>query len=180
MSQKWNGLSAKWNELSHPYPHISLDISLLVLLRYLYLGNTMDLETFTAKPGEIAELFAVQGERRVDRRATKHTTMAPLPKHQPGERFIRGPIPLAWFKAAAKCGERAEAISVLLWYAAGYQRRNPVKLTPTILKELNVHPKTARRVLVKMAELRLVDVVFHRGRSPLVTITTPGPAVSME
>ena len=46
-----------------------------------------------------------------------------------GERFIRGPIPLEWMKLAAKCGDRAEAVAVLLWYAAGFQRSNPVKLS---------------------------------------------------
>lgn len=95
-----------------------------------------------------------------------------LPKHGKGERFIRGPIPLAWMKLAARCGNRAEAVALLLWYAAGFQRSNPVKLSKSILAELNVHPKTAKRVLVRMREIGLVDAEFHRGRSPVVTLTT--------
>lgn len=139
----------------------------------------MNLESFTAKPGDLDVLFEVRSEKRIDKRAgvaEPSSTSAPLPRHQPGERFIRGPIPLPWFKAASSCGGRAEAVAVLLWYAAGYQRRNPVKLTPTILGELGVHPKTARRVLGRMSDRGLVRCVFARWRSPVVTIVSPDPA----
>lgn len=133
----------------------------------------MDLTTFTAKPSDLPALFQVKNEKRVDRRAKSTPSSSPLPRHGAGERFIRGPIPLDWFKSASTCGDRAEAVAVLLWYAAGYQRRNPVKITPAILAELRVHPKTARRVLQKMADFGLVLVEFHRGRAPLVTIVSP-------
>lgn len=133
----------------------------------------MDLATYTAKPDDVADLFVVRGEKRIDKRGKVEPASVPLPKHRSGERFVRGPIPLAWFKAASTCGERAEAVAVLLWYAAGYQRRNPIKLTPAILRELNVHPKTAKRVLIRMAKRGLVQNVFARGRSPVVTIVSP-------
>ncbi|TWU45550.1 hypothetical protein Q31b_07240 [Novipirellula aureliae] len=48
-----------------------------------------------------------------------------------------------------------------------------------ILAELSVHPKTARRILRKMAERGLVRVESRRGRSPLVTIVSPEPAEAM-
>src|SRR6056297_2005012 len=103
----------------------------------------MNLASFAAKPDDVAGWFQTQ-ERRIDKRGKSLPASVPLPKHQAGERFIRGPIPLAWFKAASLCGERAEAVAVLLWYSAGYQRRNPIKLTPAVLRELRVHPKTAK------------------------------------
>ncbi len=140
----------------------------------------MDLATYTAHPDDVASLFEVRGEKRIDKNTKPTSEFQPLPKHRPGERFIRGPIPLKWFKPASTCGERAEAVAVLLWYAAGYQRRNPVKLTPVILGELRVHPKTARRVLIRMADLGLVRCEFHRGRSPVVTITMPELTVASE
>lgn len=136
----------------------------------------MNLESFTAKPTDVAELFAVRGERRVDRNAKAKSVSVPLPRHRQGERFIRGPIPLTWFRAASTCGGRAEAVAVLLWYAAGCQRRNPVKMTPALLSELRVHPKTGKRVLTRMADCGLVLCEFARGRSPLVTIISPEPA----
>ncbi|WP_442506115.1 hypothetical protein SH528x_004942 [Novipirellula sp. SH528] len=139
-------------------------------------GNPMNLESFTAGPSDVAALFTVRGERRVDKSGKGKLASAPLPKHGPGERFIRGPIPLAWFKLASGCGRQAAAVAVLLWYAAGYQRRNPVKLTPQVLAELAVHPKTARRILGVMADRGLVLVETKRGRSPMVTIVSPESA----
>ncbi|TWU32283.1 hypothetical protein [Novipirellula artificiosorum] len=136
----------------------------------------MDLSSFTANPNDMTALFAIRGEPQTAKRGKAKPTMIPLPKHAKGERFIRGPIPLAWFKLASGCGNRAEAVAVLLWYMAGCQNRNPVKMTPNVLSELSVHPKTARRVLQKMADKGLVLVEFKRGRSPLVTIVSPESA----
>lgn len=36
VSELWNPVSEKWNVLSHPYPHIYLVISLLVLFSNLF------------------------------------------------------------------------------------------------------------------------------------------------
>ncbi|EMI54653.1 hypothetical protein [Rhodopirellula sallentina] len=133
----------------------------------------MNLESFAARPTDVSALFTVRGERRVDRNAKSESVSIPLPRHRPGERFIRGPIPMTWFRAASTCGNRAEAVAVLLWYAAGYQRRNPIKMTPALLRELRVHPKTAKRIVTRMSDLGLVQCEFARGRSPLVTIVSP-------
>ena len=133
----------------------------------------MDLETFRGSGTDVAAFHAVQADRPADKTPAKKRASVELPKHGKGERFIKGPIPLEWMKLASKCGNRSEAVAVLLWYAAGFQRSNPVKLSKTILAELKVHPKTAKRVLVRMSDLGLVDVTFHRGRSPVVTIVKP-------
>ena len=134
----------------------------------------MDLNSFSAKDSDVAGFYAGHPERRIGESAKRSVRqLVELPRHGKGERFIRGPIPLAWMKLAAKCGNRSEAVALLLWYSAGFQRSNPVKLSKTILAELGVHPKTAKRALIRMAEFGLVRNEFQRGRSPLVTITTP-------
>ncbi|MCR9296906.1 MAG: hypothetical protein NXI32_29705 [bacterium] len=137
----------------------------------------MDLETFKAGSDDLAALFTIRGEKRIDKRASGTPESLPLPKHGPGERFIRGPIPMEWLKRIVGCGRRAEAVALLLWYAAGYQRRNPVKLTPQILSELSVKPRAARAILQKMADRGLVHVEFHWGRSPVVTLVSPASCV---
>ena len=135
----------------------------------------LDLDLFAANESQVAALHAARSKRPANRKAPKRETRRSfdLPRHGKGERFIRGPIPLEWMKLASKCGNRSEAVALLLWYAASLQRSNPVRLPKTILDELGVHTRTAKRVLVRMAEFGLVDVEFHRGRSPLVTITQP-------
>ena len=138
----------------------------------------MDMEKFKAGSDDLAALFTIRGEKRVDKRASEKPESLPLPKHGPGERFLRGPIPMEWLKRAVGCGRRAEAVAVLLWYAAGYQRRNPVKLTPQVLSELSVPPRAAKDILQKMADRGLVHVEFHRGRSPVVTLVSPASSVT--
>jgi hypothetical protein len=133
----------------------------------------METEKFTAGSSDVAALFAIRGEKRIDKRASGRPESLPLPKHGPGERFLRGPIPMEWLKRVVGCGRRAEAVAVLLWYAAGYQRKNPVKLTPHVLSELSVAPRAAKDILQKMADRGLVHVEFHRGRSPVVTLISP-------
>ncbi|MGB7243632.1 MAG: hypothetical protein WBC93_16315, partial [Sulfitobacter sp.] len=83
----------------------------------------MDLETFRGTGTDVAAFHAVQTER-TPKTPTKRPSVVELPKHGKGERFIRGPIPLAWMKLASKCGNRSEAVALLLWYAAGFQRSN--------------------------------------------------------
>lgn len=133
----------------------------------------MDLDSFRGSDSDVAAFHANQSERPATKTPAKKRPSVDLPKHGKGERFIRGPIPLEWMKLASRCGNRSEAVAVLLWYLAGFQRSNPVKLSKTVLAELAVHPRTARRVLAKMADAGLVDVEFHRGRSPVVVITAP-------
>ena len=129
----------------------------------------MDLNQFAGSPDDVAGLQAAQTKERKSTRSQRKLT-ASLDLPDKGDRYLRGPIPMDWLRAASCCGYRAEAVAMLLWYAAGWQKSNPAKLTPAILSELRVHPKTARRILGKFRDVGLVDVEFHRGRSPLVTI----------
>lgn len=131
----------------------------------------LDLNTFSANRSDVAEAYASQDDRPKGKPTKpKADRSFDLPRHRDGERFIRGPIPLEWMKLASKCGNRAEAVAVLLWYAAGFQRSNPVKLSTKILTELGVHPRTAKRVLIRMEVLGLTKNEFKRGRSPVVLI----------
>ena len=129
----------------------------------------MDLNQFAGSPDDVAGLQAAQTKERQSKRP-RRKLLASVDLPDKGDRYLRGPIPMDWLRAASRCGLRAEAVAMLLWYAAGWQKSNPAKLTPAILSELRVHPKTARRILGKFQDVGLVDVEFHRGRSPLVTI----------
>jgi hypothetical protein len=75
-----------------------------------------------------------------------------------------------WLRVANTCGRQAMSVATLVWFAAGVQRNNPVKITPTVLSELAIPPRTAKRILERMQDVGIVEVEFHRGRSPLVTI----------
>ena len=132
----------------------------------------MDPSEFAGAQSDIEAVFRSQRKkiRKTEREERSAGSNLPVPRHQKGELFIRGPIPMKWVKAASTCGQRAEAVTILLWQTVGWQKKNPLRLTHRILQELNVHPKTAKRVLSRMADIGLVEVEFHRGRSPVVTL----------
>ena len=129
----------------------------------------MDLQMFSASSEEIAlhqkrlAINAKQTSRRV-------RVQLDLPRHESGEGFIKGPLPLDWFRAANTCGRRSLAVAAMIWFAAGLQKSNPIKLSRAILAELSIPPRTAKEVLERMQAIGIVSVEFHRGRSPLVTI----------
>ena len=135
----------------------------------------MDVDSFRGSGADVAAFHAVQTDRPAKTKPNTKRPSVDLPKHGKGERFIRGPIPLEWMKLASQCGNRSEAVAVLLWYSAGLQRSNPVRLSANTLAELRVRPRTAKRVLLKMISFGLVNAEFRRGKSPIVTLLDPKP-----
>ena len=124
----------------------------------------MDVISFGATPDAVAKFKKARSQTR-----SKKINRLSLP--QPGNgKFVKGPIPLNWLRAANTCGRKSISVAVLLWYASALQKSNPVKLSRDVLAELSLSPKTAKRVLDRMRSIGIVDVQFHRGRSPVVTI----------
>ena len=46
-----------------------------------------------------------------------------------GERFLKGPVPLAWLEAAARLPGKSLHAGIALWYAAGLARSASVPLS---------------------------------------------------
>lgn len=129
-----------------------------------------DLEDVAAHYGRMNEKKTTSLSSDTNRKLTK--AKLDLPRPNKGEHFIKGPIPLKWIQLASQCGGRGTEVGLLLWYAAGWQKKNPVKFTAAICQQLGVHPKTTKRVLTRMEEAGLIKAEFHRGRSPVVTLLT--------
>lgn len=126
----------------------------------------MDLEKFSASSEDIT----LHQSRTPAKSKKKVRVKRDLPRHGSGDRFIKGPIPLDWLRAANTCGRKSVSVATMIWFAAGLQRSNPVKLSPAILSELAIPSRTAKQVLERMQDVGIVTVEFHRGRSPMVTI----------
>ena len=54
-----------------------------------------------------------------------------LPRHHPGEHFLKGPVPFSWLAKAARCGGRALHVGIILWYRAGLERSPTIRI-PTV------------------------------------------------
>ena len=104
----------------------------------------------------------------------------PIPKHEQGGRFIRGPVPFDWLRVALSFGGKAGNLAWSLWWLAGMERTNPIRLTKRVLTDFNMSTRAARRLLIEFERAGLVVVDSQRGRSPKVTLTNPKPEITTD
>jgi hypothetical protein len=104
------------------------------------------------------------------------------PRHKPGGRFLKGPIPWNWLCVALSRGGRAGAVGVALWLRAGLTRKRSVKLPYSDLSSMRVNRYAAWRGLRLLEAAGLVSVERRPGCTPEVTIldapSTPTPCPS--
>lgn len=93
-----------------------------------------------------------------------------LPRHKPGEKFLKGPIPWGWLTVAGNLPGKAIHVSTAIWFIAGMKNNPTVVLSFKILNDLGVKRNAAYRGLAALEKSGLVSVVRRRGRCPRVTI----------
>jgi hypothetical protein len=116
---------------------------------------------------------------RLSRQSRQNQASKPtrLPRHAQGERFLRGPIPWLWLAAAARLPGKALHVAVQLWHWAGIKRTAEISLSMVdMYRQLGVNRHSGARGLKVLEKARLVSVVRHRGRHPIVTILASSPA----
>ena len=99
-----------------------------------------------------------------------HLRRTRLPRHKPGEKFLKGPIPWQWLTKAAQQSGRALHVGLALWFWAGIKRSGQVALSISRLSMLGVSRFAAYRGLAALERVGLVAVHRQRGRKPIVTI----------
>ncbi len=92
------------------------------------------------------------------------------PQIKPGEKFIRGPLPLQWFEMAGQLPGKALCVALVIWYLAGLNKSRVVKLSSKILKGFGVDRYSKSRGLKSLEQVGLVSVERLPGRNPKVTI----------
>ena len=92
------------------------------------------------------------------------------PRHRPGERFLKGPIPLKWLVRAARLPGRALHVGNAVWYLAGLTRSGTVKLSNSVLELFGVDRYAKARALEALEQAGLVSVQRQCGKHPTVTI----------
>ena len=95
---------------------------------------------------------------------------ARLPHHQRGSKFLKGPIPLVWLTAAATQPGRALHVALAIWFLAGIKRAPTIALPTSLLSAFGVDRYAGYRGLNALERVRLVSVIRHPGRLPIVTI----------
>jgi|GEM_PF-716843 len=102
-------------------------------------------------------------------KATQKTNTKP-PRHKPGEKFLKGPIPWIWLVTAAHQPGKALHVAIVLWFLAGVKRTRTVALSGTVLRALGVNRHSSYRGLAALEQAGLVSVERHPGRNPVVTL----------
>ncbi len=95
-------------------------------------------------------------------------------------RFVKGPLPVHWLRAAVDAGGKALAVGLALWFESGLTgKRDGLRMTPRLLNEFGVSRKAAYLALTRLESADLISVKRHRGRAPRVTIIEqPGRGVN--
>ena len=109
--------------------------------------------------------------RPLDPPATRRTGLrAPRPRE--GEHYLRGPIPMSWFLAAARLPGRALHVGMWVWYRVGLNRgAGQVDLNLSALAdELECDRATASRGLRALENAGLVASSRPPGRKVRVVV----------
>ncbi len=100
-----------------------------------------------------------------------------IPRHKPGETFIRGPIPWPWLKTATQLDGAGFAVTVGVWYLARRYGRNVRAGIPELAESLGVG-RTSIKSGLRLAELAgLISVERAPGKKLVLglrSISGPG------
>lgn len=88
----------------------------------------------------------------------------------PTEKFIKGPIPLAWMRTAHGLGGKAGAVGLALWFLAGVQKSRTVHMTGEVAEIAACNRKTVYNALALLEQAGLVKLDKAPGRRPRVTL----------
>ena len=92
------------------------------------------------------------------------------PRHKPGGKFLKGPIPWPWVTTSAQLPGKAFQVGMAIWFLAGIKNSRTVALSGKTLEGLGVSRYVKYRGLKALEEANLVTVDRHAGRNPMVTI----------
>ena len=92
------------------------------------------------------------------------------PRHRPGEKFLKGPIPWKWLEEAMKQPGKAVHVGLAIWFWAGVKRTKEISLSLSRLRQSGVDRHSARRGLAVLEQAGLVSVRRYPGRKPVVTL----------
>lgn len=96
---------------------------------------------------------------------------SPLPpRHQPGEVFLKGPIPWDWLVRAGQLPGKALQVALVLWREAGCRNSRTVPFRLALAVQFGIHADTARRGLHALAKAGLISTRYIPGRHLEVTL----------
>ena len=96
---------------------------------------------------------------------------SPLPpRQQPGEVFLKGPIPWDWIVLAGQLPGKALQVALVLWREAGCKNSRTIPFRLSLALQFGIHPDTARRGIHALEKFGLVATRYIPGRYLEVTL----------
>jgi len=92
------------------------------------------------------------------------------PRHQPGETFLKGPIPWPWIIQAGQLPGQALAIALVLWREAGCLNRCTIPFRLSLALQFGMSRDSARRAVHALAKAKLISILVIPGRHLEVTL----------
>jgi DNA-binding transcriptional ArsR family regulator len=92
------------------------------------------------------------------------------PRHRPGEKFLKGPVPWDWVRAAARLPGKALAAGLGVWFEAGCASTGTVPVTLARLARVGISRDAARRALAQLERAGLATLDRRPGRATRVTL----------
>jgi hypothetical protein len=93
-----------------------------------------------------------------------------LPRHKAGERFLKGPIPMAWLNKAMQLPGKSFQVAIIIWYLASMKNNRQVKLTQKELDIFNINRNAKYRALAELKSVNLISLYSENGKNPTVTL----------
>jgi hypothetical protein len=84
--------------------------------------------------------------------------------------FIKGPLPLDWMQRAARLPGKTLQVALALWYLAGLQKSQTVKLASKPLVAMGVSRDAKYDALRRLTTAGLVTLDQKPGKAPIVTL----------
>lgn len=106
----------------------------------------------------------------LEHRNRESTLKTKPPRHRPGDRFLKGPIPLDWLTKASMLPGKSLQVGLAVWFRAGTTKSREVALTRALAAEFGVDRYAKARALDHLEQAGLVSVQRISGRNPVVTI----------
>jgi hypothetical protein len=89
------------------------------------------------------------------------------------EPFLKGPIPMAWLKAAAELPGKAFQLGIAIWWLRPMSKTKSFKLTRRALDFVNISRDATYDALKRLEESGLIRVTRLPGRRATVEVVTP-------
>jgi hypothetical protein len=88
------------------------------------------------------------------------------------EPFLKGPIPMAWLKAAAELPGKAFQLGIAIWWLRPMSKSENFKLTQKALDFVGISRDATYEALKRLEARGLIRVQRSPGRRPIVGILT--------